>query len=467
MSSFEWLELESLTNDLDALRDHLAQARSRKMIARIRTLEEEIVRSDERRDKLLAHLTIHMISDAATRTQTRSPQLVPAVEDRAPEPMSDEHRAVRVADPAEPTAWQETIQAGDDGERSKMAVKEASRIRSSVPTPKSSGLEYVRASEQLARDEEDFPPPVAPLEALTKDTHVLRVRLAVAKLKKDPDLVRSLQKQIAIGEDQRKQMLANTVEIAAAAQNGRQPETLEHSTDQTASAVCDGQVLPIGELPLQPALLIEATPEVPLGDVSGRPGDEDAGSNLASPPDQITTNLSDDREAGGCDFALPRAEKPAPYESEGGQDASASQMVAEDVAASTADSAMPEADQQAKAGEEPKNHIVGSGASSSIIDPKVGNPEGETTMWNQDELERTKKEIDSRRDEMLERHAKELKNMLSDQAAELRRLDDDRNELEALEEAMGAALRKFKMPPADAAVTKLDDERVLRQQGLS
>ncbi len=67
---------------------------------------------------------------------------------------------------------------------------------------------------------------------------------------------------------------------------------------------------------------------------------------------------------------------------------------------------------------------------------------------------------------MLDRHTKELKEMLAAQAAELRRLEDDRDELEALEKAIGAALRKFKAPSVDTQVTRLDDERTSRQ-GLS
>ena len=88
-------------------------------------------------------------------------------------------------------------------------------------------------------------------------------------------------------------------------------------------------------------------------------------------------------------------------------------------------------------------------------------------MWDQSELELAKKELESRRDEILERHSKNLKEMLAAQAAELRQLEDDRDELEALEKAIGAALRKFKAPSADTPVTSLDDERASRQQGLS
>jgi hypothetical protein len=82
-------------------------------------------------------------------------------------------------------------------------------------------------------------------------------------------------------------------------------------------------------------------------------------------------------------------------------------------------------------------------------------------------LELAKKEIESRCDVMLEGHCKQLKAMLAEQAAELRQLEDDRDELEALEKAIGAALHKFKAPSADPAVTSLDEERASRQHGFS
>ena len=55
MSSFEWMELQTLTSDITAARSRLAAARSRKDHRVIRVLEEEIAAAEARRARLLAH----------------------------------------------------------------------------------------------------------------------------------------------------------------------------------------------------------------------------------------------------------------------------------------------------------------------------------------------------------------------------------------------------------------------------
>jgi hypothetical protein len=61
-------------------------------------------------------------------------------------------------------------------------------------------------------------------------------------------------------------------------------------------------------------------------------------------------------------------------------------------------------------------------------------------VWDQltpVDIERAKSELDARRAEMLARHAEELKG-----------LDIDQTQLEALEQAIGAFLQKFSQPAA-------------------
>jgi len=88
-------------------------------------------------------------------------------------------------------------------------------------------------------------------------------------------------------------------------------------------------------------------------------------------------------------------------------------------------------------------------------------------MWDLAELERTKKQLEVRRDEMLDRHAKELKQVLTNQAEELKQLDTDQREIEDLEKTIDSVLRKFRAPSADSTVASLDEERSWRQQGLA
>jgi hypothetical protein len=82
--------------------------------------------------------------------------------------------------------------------------------------------------------------------------------------------------------------------------------------------------------------------------------------------------------------------------------------------------------------------------------------EGDRIVWDQltpGDLDRAKQEIEARRDEMLARHAEEL-----------RTLDADRDELAALDQAIAGFLRKFTAPSA-AEVVRLGAERELRAAG--
>src|SRR6266851_2281727 len=63
MGSFEWMELQTLTSDINTSRSRLAQARSSKDHRLIRLLEAEIAAAEARRDRLLAHITTHLADD--------------------------------------------------------------------------------------------------------------------------------------------------------------------------------------------------------------------------------------------------------------------------------------------------------------------------------------------------------------------------------------------------------------------
>ena len=65
MSSFEWMELQTLTADIAASRSRLATARSGKDHRLARVLEQEIGAAEERRTRLLAHITSHVAGGAA------------------------------------------------------------------------------------------------------------------------------------------------------------------------------------------------------------------------------------------------------------------------------------------------------------------------------------------------------------------------------------------------------------------
>jgi ribonuclease E len=62
MSSFEWMELQTLTNDIDMSRSRLVEARKSGDQGRVGALEEEITRAEKRRLQLLAHISTNIVT---------------------------------------------------------------------------------------------------------------------------------------------------------------------------------------------------------------------------------------------------------------------------------------------------------------------------------------------------------------------------------------------------------------------
>ena len=106
MSSFEWMELQTLTSEIAAARSRLAAARSKKDIGRSRALEEEIRAAEGRRDRLLAHISTNLAtaaepaSLAAAKAGRRSAATAPdedaASDEAAPEPEAAELEAAEL-----------------------------------------------------------------------------------------------------------------------------------------------------------------------------------------------------------------------------------------------------------------------------------------------------------------------------------------------------------------------------------
>src|SRR5712664_4190890 len=62
MSSFEWMELQTLTNDIELARSRLVEARKSGDRGRVTGLEEEITRAESRRLQLLAHISTNIVT---------------------------------------------------------------------------------------------------------------------------------------------------------------------------------------------------------------------------------------------------------------------------------------------------------------------------------------------------------------------------------------------------------------------
>src|SRR5579872_6264705 len=88
MGSFEWMELQTLTSDINAARSRLTAARANKDNRLIRVLEVEITEAEARRDRLLASITTNLAaSGGGTQNQPTASDTgaeeAPAVEEVA------------------------------------------------------------------------------------------------------------------------------------------------------------------------------------------------------------------------------------------------------------------------------------------------------------------------------------------------------------------------------------------------
>jgi hypothetical protein len=86
MGSFEWMELQTLTGDINASRSRLAQARSSKDHRLIRVLETEIATAEGRRDRLLSDISTHLAGtpDAAAEAAAASIAAAPVPDGESP-----------------------------------------------------------------------------------------------------------------------------------------------------------------------------------------------------------------------------------------------------------------------------------------------------------------------------------------------------------------------------------------------
>jgi hypothetical protein len=107
MSSFEWMELQTLTSDIAASRSRLAAARAAKDNRLARVLEQEITAAERRRDELLVNITDQVAGGDEPAPQSGAADSDPPV---APEP------AVAVmtdSDPPDPTGAEPPPDAAD------------------------------------------------------------------------------------------------------------------------------------------------------------------------------------------------------------------------------------------------------------------------------------------------------------------------------------------------------------------
>lgn len=98
MGSFEWMELQTLTSDINASRSRLTAARANKDNRLVRILEAEITEAEARRDRLLASITTNLAASGEAAQNPPAPQAAePAAEEAAAEEASAEEPAAETA----------------------------------------------------------------------------------------------------------------------------------------------------------------------------------------------------------------------------------------------------------------------------------------------------------------------------------------------------------------------------------
>lgn len=159
MSSFEWMELQTLTAEIAAARSRLAAFRSRKDQPGARALQEEITGAEERRDRLLAHISTNLSSEAEAAASPPAappadPGAAPAASDAGPAQPETAQNRDEPANPAPATAAEPPVAVVTDD------IQEGAAMSWDQLTP--NDLEHakhelgVRRAEMLARHAEEL-----------------------------------------------------------------------------------------------------------------------------------------------------------------------------------------------------------------------------------------------------------------------------------------------------------------------
>ena len=161
MSSFEWMELQTLTSEITAARSRLAAARSSRDLGRVRALEEEITAAEGRRDKLLAYISTNLASDAEAGAKVAAAKASAAAEAAAPEEAADAPQASSAVDEAteeaEPPAPEPVVAAQPAAPEAKSADPVTTIAAASPgPTPTADSVEGgIMAWDQLTPSDID------------------------------------------------------------------------------------------------------------------------------------------------------------------------------------------------------------------------------------------------------------------------------------------------------------------------
>ncbi len=117
MGSFEWMELQTLTSDINASRSRLTAARANKDNRLVRVLEAEITEAEARRDRLLASITTNLAASGEAAQNPPPPEATDAAaamsageEPTAAETAGESAAAEPAEEPAAEQAADEPVQ---------------------------------------------------------------------------------------------------------------------------------------------------------------------------------------------------------------------------------------------------------------------------------------------------------------------------------------------------------------------
>jgi hypothetical protein len=281
------------------------------------------------------------------------------------------------------------------------------------------------------------------VETLSTEITALESRLAAAKSRHNYGLVKVVKEQIAAAQQRRARYLAHiTTSLAESLESPAGSTTAPETPARQRAAGQKNRDEPAAPEPPSAKLADPvadeaqeelAEPEQPIADPVVNASETAAEPDPASlaPADPDTPDISD---------ALATPDQPAPEPAAAPAEVPTQLADLDQPAAEPADTAPAEVPKQRAA------PIARSGDAS----PNADTIEGVIDVWDQltpTHIEHAKHELGIRRAEMLARHAEEVK-----------ALEADQSEINALAQAIDAFVRKFNQPSA-ASVVRLDEER--------
>lgn len=453
MGSFEWMELQALTSEIDASRERLSAAKRTGDAGRAVALQEQIRAAEGRRERLLRHISTNLVSDsrAAASAPSAPP---PGVE--PPEPTALE-AAARAAEHERAAPFD--VSNGDKPPLGRSLDHTVDRVDSDAKNAGAALAERAAVAPPKARSSRDSSSrKPAPSEAETPEAAAPTKARAVpeSSARRPPPPVAETAESAAPAPD-----TAQSVHGSSP----RKPSPSKAAIPEPAMAASDAAVVPkepgVTEPPApdaappepEAAAPNEATlPEEPGG--AADPPDPDAAP--AEPEAAAPDAAAVPEEAGSTELA-PAAET---HDGSAVEPGAAKPATPEPAVAKPGDIAVPDkpgdhADRAAEdlvkevgverpaggpAGSETTaadNGVLAAAADTAAFAraPKADSAEGGINVWEQlkpSDFERARRDLDTRRAEMLARHAEELK-----------ALEADQTQLDTLEQAIAAFAQKF------------------------